>query len=91
MLAICYVKKFKKKCNLDASHMGLSQENLILLHVNNKVADYAACFSRGSVPVFLKEHIATCDFPVGGGRGVRTPYPPSGSAHGLVSFDKAPI
>ena len=31
------------------------------------------CFSRGSVPVFLRKSIATCDFP---GVGVRTPYLP---------------
>ena len=35
-------------------------------------------FSRGSVPVFLRTRIATCDF-----LGVRTPGPPSGSAHGI--------
>ena len=28
--------------------------------------------SRGSVLVFLRKPIATCDFPVGGGGGVRT-------------------
>ena len=31
---------------------------------------------RGFVPIFLRKHIATCDFP-----GVQTPCHPSGSAH----------
>ena len=32
--------------------------------------------------ISIETHITiTCDFP-GGGVGVRTPYPPSGSAHG---------
>ena len=39
------------------------------------------CLSRGSVPLFLREPIATCDFPRGG--GVWTAKPPSGSAHVL--------
>ena len=30
--------------------------------------------------ISIEAHI-TCDFPAGG--GVRTPYPPSGSAHGI--------
>ena len=34
------------------------------------------------VGVFKETHI-TCDFP-GGGGGVRTPYPPSGSARGVA-------
>ena len=36
------------------------------------------CFSRESVPVFLRTTIATSDFP---GEGVRTHVPTSGSAH----------
>ena len=36
--------------------------------------------SRGGLPVFLRKTIATCDFP--GMVGIRTPAPPSGSAHG---------
>ena len=44
-LAICFETKFKKKSNLDASDMGLSLENLVLLDVNNKGGDYAACIS----------------------------------------------
>ena len=33
--------------------------------------------------ISIETHI-TCDFPLGGGGGVRTPYPPSGSA--LVAY-----
>ena len=43
------------------------------------------CFSRGirSSFFFVRKHITTCDFPVGG-REVQTPCPSSGSAHVLV-------
>ena len=40
------------------------------------------CFSRGSVPVFLRKHITTCDF-----RGSGTP----GSAHGYNSLFSATV
>ena len=36
----------------------------------------------GSVPVFLRKHIATCDFP----GGSVAPAPLSGSAHVLISL-----
>ena len=38
------------------------------------------CFSRGSVPVFLKKPIPTCDF-----QGSKTPNPPSGSTHDVLA------
>ena len=44
-------------------------------------------FSRGSPNGNFYRNPITCDFP--GGGGVRTPYPPSGSAHvsyGFVTF-----
>ena len=35
----------------------------------------------GSIPLFIRKHIAICDFPGGGGGGGRPPAPtPSGSA-----------
>ena len=33
------------------------------------------CLSRGSVPIFLRQHIAACDFPEDGGGGLY-PMPP---------------
>ena len=42
--------------------------------------------SRGSVLVFLRKPIATCDFPVGGGGGGADLLCHSGSAH--ASFEK---
>ena len=40
----------------------------------------ANCFSRGSVPEFLRKPIITCSFPREGG-GSGTPVPSYGSAH----------
>ena len=39
-------------------------------------------FFQGRVQMLSIETHITCDFP---GRGVRTPYPPSGSAHGILT------
>ena len=45
---------------------------------NQRISEGSNCFSRGSVPVLLREHIATCDLP----GGVPGPLsPPSGSAY----------
>ena len=41
---------------------------------------------KGSIPVFLRTPIATCDFP----QGIRTPYP-SGFAHDVYVVYLSPI
>ena len=39
------------------------------------------CFSRGSYKIFLRKHLATCDFQVG--EKGSAPFPASGSVHDM--------
>ena len=48
--------------------------------------NWTHCFSRGSVPGFLRKPIATCDFP----GGVQTPCSSSGSAH-VIGWNESSI